>query len=406
VPGYGRGTLRWVLISGGVRCVEADYRDARGKRCRSVIAGSMADARTILAKLIRERDLELAGMGVDRGLSMRLDELAAEYLADLRTRKARPRSIVEAKAGLERLARDLGARTVRDIRAPLVMAWRDRRVAGGASNKTANTEVGYLKAALALAVRKGHLAAHPLHGLKGLEVTGRHQVRRARTVSDWELGRIFAAADELDREAARKQLPRAPLVRALAMTGARWSELVSATWRDLDAELGALTFRAETTKGNRERTIPLAYALLAEILTLPTKYAAAGVRVTPGMPIFLSPRGQPWARGRQNFYRHIRDVFVRASVAIKDETGRVVHVHALRHTFATRCFKAKLAVPQVQLLTGHRSTRVLLEIYTHLANDEARSAIDSLPSLAVGGSMDPTSEPRALDHGSALPARR
>ncbi len=114
---------------------------------------------------------------------MPLSELARQYLADMELR-ARPASVRDARKALERIQRDLGARVVRDVTSPLVITWRTRRVHAGASNKTANTEVGYLKAALAHAVNLGQISGHPLQGLRGLPVTARHPRRRPRALSD------------------------------------------------------------------------------------------------------------------------------------------------------------------------------------------------------------------------------
>lgn len=395
--GPGRGSVRRVATGHGFAWM-ATWMDARGKRRRRVVGATKAEAEVVLAKLIRDRDLERNGMGVDRGASMLVADLAAQYVRDLATR-ARPKSITEARAGLDRVLAGLGARTARDITAPAVLAWRARRVAEGAANKTANTEVGYLKAALSLAVRLGQLAANPLAGLRGLPVGGRHQVRRPRALSDWELRRLFQAADELDREAAERDsvrpenlrarpLPRAPLVRALALTGARWSELTAATWADFDPERGVLHLRAETTKNARPRVVPLVPELRDLIASLPALYAERlGRRPSAGSRVFLSPAGKPWDRGRQNFYRHLRDVFLRAGIAHKDELGRVVHVHALRHTFATRLARAGVPLAVAQKLTGHRTAAILLSVYTHLDDEEIRGALESLPTLGVASNL-------------------
>ncbi len=214
---------------------------------------------------------------------------------------------------------------------------------------------------------------------------------------------MFAAADELDaidrascfsfsdeagKQEVPSQLPRAPLIRALPLTGARWSELTSTIWADLDPEQGTLTLRAETTKTETARVIPLDPILLAELLTLPAVYAAfLGKRPGPGSPIFLSPEGKSWSKGQRNFYRHLRNVFVRAGIPHRDEAGRVVHVHALRHTFATRLARAGIELATAMRLTGHRTAQMLVAVYTHVGTEEARAALEALPRLRTGGKM-------------------
>ena len=90
-------------------------------------------------------------------------------------------------------------------------------------------------------------------------VSHRHQRRRPRALADWELAKLLAALDELDAERGPRgpRIPQAIIVRVLFETGARWGELTLATWGDLDLAGATLTFRAETTKTDRERAIPL-----------------------------------------------------------------------------------------------------------------------------------------------------
>lgn len=325
--------------------------------------------------------------------------LVEQYLADLSTRGRRT-SVSEARRGLERIVRELRVTYARDLTPPLVLGWRAARVAGGAANKTANTEVGYLRAALALAVSLGQLPQHPLAGLRSLPTGGRHQRRRTRALTDAELRALFAAADELDTETglfrstdpdARKAgpLPRASLLRALVYTGARWGELAAATWADLDLERGVLVLRAETTKTQRSRVVPVPAELrtaLAVLRGLQAKRLKRWPR--PGEPIFLSPAGRPWATGHSNFYRWLRFVFQRAGIPHQDESGRVVHVHCLRHTFATRLARTDVPIAVTQRLLGHSTPRMTLEVYAHIGDEECRKAIEGLPDLGRVGRLD------------------
>ena len=45
--------------------------------------------------------------------------------------------------------------------------------------------------------------------------------------------------------------------------------------------------------------------------------------------------------------------------------------HALRHTFATRCFEAGIDAKVVQGFLGHYSIAITLDLYTHVTDDKA-----------------------------------
>lgn len=55
--------------------------------------------------------------------------------------------------------------------------------------------------------------------------------------------------------------------------------------------------------------------------------------------------------------------------------------HALRHTFATRCFEAGIDAKVVQGFLGHYSISITLDLYTHVTNEKAKSEMDKLQSL-------------------------
>lgn len=59
-------------------------------------------------------------------------------------------------------------------------------------------------------------------------------------------------------------------------------------------------------------------------------------------------------------------------------------LHALRHTFATRCFRHGCNVKQVQVLLGHHSAAFTLETYVHLMPEDlpALEFLDSLPGVS------------------------
>lgn len=339
---------------------------------------------------------------------MLLADVVEQYLSDLEAR-ARPRGVVESRSILQRVVTELEVERVEDLSRPAVLMWRQRRIAGGASNKTVNNALAVLFAALALCVRMEQLPANPLHGIRSLPTGPRHQRRRPRALSEWEIARVLGAADELDREASDfasaritiahatkglayadksrpARIPQAILVRTLIETGARWGELTQATWADLDEPGAALTFRAENTKTDVERTVPLRVELV-EALRAYRLLCAGSLGSMPGQaaPIFLSPHGRPWTHGTANFRRFLVAAYERAGLLERGPDGkprppdgRALNVHTLRHTCCTRFARAGAPLPVAQAMLGHASPAMTARVYSHVSAEDARSFLEAM----------------------------
>ena len=54
-----------------------------------------------------------------------------------------------------------------------------------------------------------------------------------------------------------------------------------------------------------------------------------------------------------------------------------IHPHALRHTFATRCFEKGMSVETVQKIMGHANINMTIS-YTHVLDDEIKRAAENV----------------------------
>jgi integrase len=378
----GRGRL-YAIERNGVRIWRGEWSDARGARHRVQLGTNRADAERALSKVIRDRDLERFGLRTEGGQDVALDAVFDAYLVELKSR-ARSEAVTSTDRTVARLRRRFASRRVRDVSKAVVQDYRRTRLAEGAAASTVNHEVALLKAALACAERGELIGTNPLAGLRSLPVKPEHRRRVARALNEGEITRLLAAAEEMDRESDR--FPAAVLVRALIVTGARWSEMISTTWQDLDeSSRPALHLRPDRTKTGVGRSIPLSPDMLASIQGL----RRATVRWTGRLPdrearIFRRADGKPWSSATAGFRGHLLEAFDRAGIQRITPEGRV-HVHALRHTFATRLARAGVPIQHAQLLTGHRSIAILAGVYTHLALEDARDAIAKLPPLPAPG---------------------
>lgn len=390
----GNAPERWVLC----------WRDSSGKRRRQVLSTDKRVAQRMHADLIRQRDLELAGLGAVEGQSRPLTEIVDMYVEDLSLRTC-PRHYEQAARRLGRVVTALQAPRVRDVKPYAVSRVRAARVAEGVSHRTANLEVDTLKSCLQWAVKMGLVAENPLRNMPRLPETKAHKKCVRRALTDDEIQRFIAAAEADDAEQAarlgavrtiangskgvqwalrsrRHRIPQAPLWMAFLETGARYGELTSTTWFDVDFERRALTLRPETTKSGRERCIPLRDELVRALLALREVHTQIFGGV--GERVFLTPDGARWPAPTTNAMRTFDRLLAAAGISRVDEHGRKVDIHALRHSFCSRLARSGVGLAHAQKLMGHADPKLTAQAYTHLDTDDLRAAIESMHTGHVG----------------------
>jgi integrase len=391
--GLGPGRLerrgdQWVL----------DWKNGTGRRRRQALSRDRRVAERMRAEIIHQRDLEAAGLGTIEGQSRPLAELMHLYIADLSTR-AVEKHVVNARAQLEEIMSALRVERVRDLKPILVMQHRAQRVAEGASHRTANLQVNTLKAMLNWAVTTELIAQNPIGRVKGLPEGRGHKRCQRRAMTDEEIARFLVAAEKDDRKnegiargwsrtkgsrlralgAPRPRVPQAPLWRAFLETGARYGELVRATWADVDLQERTLTLRAENTKSGRPRVIPLREILADQMATLREVHERVlGREPRQGDRIFRTPEGVAWCIPTNNIMRIFDRLLDAAKIERIDDQGKKLDIHALRHTFASRLARSGVGLSQVQRLLGHRDPKLTAQVYTHLDVDDLRKAVERI----------------------------
>lgn len=147
--------------------------------------------------------------------------------------------------------------------------------------------------------------------------------------------------------------------------GMRLAELVSIDYSDIKAD-GSLII---TGKGNKERTVYLNQACIDAITAYMRKRPNDGVR---DRALFLSSRNQ---RISPKTVQHI--VYTNLNKAGLGDRG--LSVHKLRHTAATLMYQhGNVDVLLLKEILGHENLGTT-EIYTHLANDATKKAIEANP---------------------------
>ena len=58
-----------------------------------------------------------------------------------------------------------------------------------------------------------------------------------------------------------------------------------------------------------------------------------------------------------------------------------IYPHALRHTFATRCFERDLPPKTVQHILGHATVQMTMDLYTHITEQKKQADMQKLEGL-------------------------
>ena len=171
---------------------------------------------------------------------------------------------------------------------------------------------------------------------------------RIKLLAEMNQRHVYLTPKEVSRLAGKCGAAVGDFVRLLALTGLRRGELLSLTPADI--RNGSILLDARTKTG-KARRIPLA----------PEALRIVQARL-------------PW----QLTVWDIRREFAQARKA----TGLTqVHLHDLRHTFASFLVQAGQNMKVVKELLGH-TTMATTDRYAHLAEGNLRQAISFLPSLA------------------------
>lgn len=154
--------------------------------------------------------------------------------------------------------------------------------------------------------------------------------------------------------------------------GMRLSELVGINIKDINFSECQMTVIG---KGNKERTIYLNKACMTAINNYLAVRPVEGIKTDKNNSknaLFLSERKERISR---RTVQYIVDKELRAAGLDTNKYS----VHKLRHTAATLMYQyGKVDIRALQEVLGHESISTT-EIYTHVANVQARSAIENNP---------------------------
>jgi integrase len=394
-------------------------------------------ARRVLADL--ERKVELIRSGVVTNAEAAaaahqptpLEEHFAAYLTFLESKDACEEHRLERGRQLRRVAAECGFHRLADLDRAKLESWLTLQTRNGMSARTRNS---YLASALAFCnwcaePTVSRLTRNPFGGIaKANEKADPRRQRRAMTED--ELVRLLAVARErpmLDALTVRKGprkgeryakvrpevrdrldrvgRQRALIYKTLVLSGLRKGELASLTAGQLhlDDAVPFVALAAADEKNREGNEIPLRDDLAADLRgwlagklgTLQSEARRLGkpipARLPSDAPVFTVP---------DKLCKILSRDLRLAGIPKRDERGRTLDVHALRHTFGTLLSRGGVAPRTAQAAMRHSKIDLTMNVYTDPKLLDVRGALDALPALPLGGERE-----RAAATGTDEPQR-
>jgi integrase len=235
-------------------------------------------------------------------------------------------------------------------------------VAGGKG--TATRTVGLLGGIMSFAVARRLRTDNPVKGVK------RYADKKGETfLSTTQLAKVGAALSASETEGANPSA--VSIIRLLAFTGARKSEITGLRWAEVDIERGYLRLGDSKTGA---KVIPIG-APACEVL-------AAVPVVANSEYVFPASSGDGRFQGVERVWRKVRTASGFPNLRL----------HDLRHSFASVGLARGDALPIIGAILGHVDVKTTSR-YAHLADDPVKKAANEIAkSIQAAFAGNPSAE--------------
>ncbi|MBI5018114.1 MAG: tyrosine-type recombinase/integrase [Deltaproteobacteria bacterium] len=260
----------------------------------------------------------------------------------------------------KRILPALGKRRLRDITKLDVVGVRNA-VREATSEPTANRHLCCLARALSLAHQWGFIDANPAKGVERF----REVARRENFLTPDQTRRL----DDTLAGMSELAVP-AGCARLLLWTGLRRGEAAGMRWEDVTLDGDAPSAFLPRTKSGRSRTVPL------------NTMAVAVLRGMEAHRLEGNPHVFPSTASKSGHVRDLRVAWKRAKKQVGLSAD--LHLHDLRHSYASAVVSSGNSLYAVQKLLGHAAP-TMTQRYAHLADATLREASEAAVSRAAQG---------------------
>jgi len=304
--------------------------------------------------------------------SERLSDWIDEFERWLRTSKA--------KSGFQRNAVHIGT-TMGRIRAIVngcgFKTWGDitnskvETYLGGLSIKpgTYNGYVTAFKSFSTWVVRDGRVEYSPVQYLDRVTLA---QKETRRPLAFDEVSRLLRATVNAPARYGMSGMERAVLYRVAIETGFRRNELRHLKVGSFDLDKAVARLEGEFCKDRRDAAQPITMALASRLA---------------GFLGDMGPQDPVFHLTTHRTALMIQTDATEVGLPLKDDEGRELVFHSLRHTLRTELVRARVSEAVIDQIMRHKPTGVGRRFYTHLTEFEIRDAIERLPEYPWPGEL-------------------
>ena len=207
------------------------------------------------------------------------------------------------------------------------------------SFRTVNREITILHHFFEYCIKNEIIDKNPCTGFKKL-----NELSRLKTLSDKDIEKLInGATNKLTRD----------LITFLIYTGCRKGEALNLKWDDVDLKNGVIAVKA--TKTRYDRRIPIS-SLLEAVLR--------GIERNPDCSYVFNKNGAKIGDFKRSFKTACRNA------GLKD-----LHIHDLRHVFASALTMNDVSLYKTGILLGHRTPN-MTQRYAHLKPSSLKKEIE------------------------------
>ena len=209
------------------------------------------------------------------------------------------------------------------------------------SFRTVNLEISILRNFFNFCIKKGHIDKNPCVGIKKL-----NELSRLKTLSDDDIEKLInGATNKLTKD----------LITFLILTGCRKGEALNLKWDDVDLQNDVIAIKGTKTK--YDRYIPI---------SKPLKALLNGIEKHQDCLYVFNRNGARLGNFNKSFH-----------TACKNAGCKDMHIHDLRHVFASKMVMNGTSLYITGELLGHRTTQ-MTKRYSHLVPETLKKAVDDV----------------------------